>query len=350
MSDELPHEPHKRRPRYRGTHPRKFSEKYKELQGSRYRDDVEKVLARGMTPAGSHRPVCVAEILGILAPQAGELAVDATLGNGGHAFKLLENILPGGRLVGIDLDGIEMARTRTRLLAAGIPATAFVLRQSNFSALPSILAGEGIAGADCFLADLGVSSMQIDNPERGFTFKHDGPLEMRMDPERGLSASDLLATISEVRLREILVANADESSAAAISRALCSRRGKLRTTLALADAIRSALPSCPKGDPEIVKTIRRCFQALRIEVNGEFSALETMLSSLPSCLRPGGRAAVLSFHSGEDRRVEAAFRDGFEKGMYSSIAESFIRPSREEQYNNPRSSSAKLRWAIRRDG
>jgi 16S rRNA (cytosine1402-N4)-methyltransferase len=348
MSDgQPPAEPHKRRPRYRGTHPRKFGEKYKELQSERYRADVEKVLARGMTPAGGHRPICVGEILGILAPKPGEIAVDATLGHGGHSLKLLEGILPGGRLLGLDLDGVEMARTRTLLLAAGIPASALTLRNSNFAALPSVLAEEGIEEVDIFLADLGLSSMQIDNPERGFTFKRDGPLDMRMDPERGLSAAAFLAAVSEERLRGVLAGNADEPRAAEIAGAICRNRGKLRNTRALADAIRSALPPKPKGDPETTRTIRRCFQAIRIEVNGEFPALERLLEDLPACLRPAGRAAILSFHSGEDGRVEAAFREGFEKGLYAAISEAPIRPSREEQYGNPRSSSARLRWAIR---
>ncbi|HCM28437.1 MAG TPA: 16S rRNA (cytosine(1402)-N(4))-methyltransferase [Treponema sp.] len=340
-------EGHKRRKRYRGTHPRSFGEKYKELQADRYREDVEKVLARGATPAGSHRPICVAEIMRLLAPKPGETAVDATLGYGGHALKILQAIQPGGRLVGLDRDGVELRRTEARLLAAGFPAPSLILRHSNFASLPSVLAREGIPGADLFLADLGVSSMQIDNPDRGFTFKRDGPLDMRMDTERGLSAADLLAELPEHRLRELLAENADIAEADEIALAVSLLRGELTTTRALADAIRSALPPAPKGDPAIARTIRRCFQAIRIQVNAEFSSLDTLLAALPSCLLPGGRAAILTFHSGEDRRVEASFNEGLKKGLYESVAAEPIRPSREEQYDNPRSSSAKLRWAVR---
>jgi 16S rRNA (cytosine1402-N4)-methyltransferase len=189
--------------------------------------------------------------------------------------------------------------------------------------------------------------MQIDDPERGFSYKRRGPLDMRMDPERGPSAREYLAGISKDALCDILKANADEENAEAIARAVCSRRGALATTRDLAEAICSAFPELAYKDPAMTRMLRRAFQAIRIEVNGEFSALDALLACLPACLNAGARAAFLSFHSGEDRRIEAAFREGLEGGLYSAVSQEAIRPSREEQYGNPRSSSAKLRWATR---
>ncbi len=340
-------ERHVRRKRYRGSHPRAFSEKYKERNPEKYREDVERVLARGDTPAGSHRSICVAEILSVLAPGPGETAVDATLGHGGHARQILRAILPGGRLYGFDADPIELARTAAAFASEGLPEGAFIPVHANFSILGEVLADAGLAGVDLFLADLGVSSMQLDDPERGFSFKRRGPLDMRMDPGSGRSAREYLAGVPEERLREILAANADEDGAGPIARAVCLRRGSLATTRDLAEAICSAFPELEYKDPAMTRILRRSFQAIRIEVNGEFAALETLLAALPSCLNPGARTAILSFHSGEDRRVEAAFAEGLGRGLYAAVSTEAVRPSREEQYNNPRSSSAKLRWAIR---
>ncbi len=340
-------ERHVRRKRYRGNHPRTFEEKYKELDPARYGADLEKILARGDTPAGSHRSIMVAEILAVLAPKPGETAIDATLGYGGHAREVLARILPGGRLFGFDRDPVELRKTTERLHSLGYPETAFTPVHANFSDLGAWLPASGIAGADVFIADLGLSSMQIDDPLRGFTFKRKGPLDMRMDPSRGESARDFLATVSEQRLRDILVANADEGRAEEIARAICLRRGRIATTRDLAEAICSVFPELSFKDPEMAKTLRRSFQAIRIEVNGEFAALERLLADLPTCLKPGARAAILSFHSGEDRRVEAALASGLAAGLYSAVSTESARPGREERYGNPRSTAAKLRWAIR---
>jgi 16S rRNA (cytosine1402-N4)-methyltransferase len=345
MSDDAGR--HVRRKRYRGSHPRAFSEKYKERQGEKYPEELARVLERGDTPAGSHRSIMVSEILEVLAPRAGEIAVDATLGYGGHARALLKALLPGGRLFGFDLDPLELPKTVRRLEAEGIPPGALVPVHANFASLPAVLAEGGIEGVDLILADLGVSSMQIDDPERGFSFKQRGPLDMRMDPESGDSARGFLATVSEERLGALLRANADEAGAEAIARAICQRRGRLLSTRDLAEAIVSAFPDLAYGDPAMTRILRRAFQAIRIEVNGEFSSLEALLAALPTCLRRGGRVAILSFHSGEDRRVEAAFAAGMERGVYAAISPEPLRPGREEQYGNPRSSSAKLRWALR---
>jgi len=341
-------QPHQRRKRYMGTHPRAFSEKYKELNAELYPLDVERVLARGDTPAGSHRSICVREVLEILAPKPGETAVDTTLGHGGHAMEILKAIQPEGRLYGLDQDPLELAKTEVRLREAGFDESAFVARYRNFSGLTELLAQERVGGVDMILADLGVSSMQIDNPDRGFTFKRDGPLDMRMDPGKGQSAAELLRTIPEARLRAIIEEYSDESEAPVIARVLTQRRGTITTTKALTQAIRDALRSRLNPEDEIRKTIRRTFQALRIEVNGEFEALESLLAALPACLKAGGRAALLCFHSGEENRVEEAFRLGLKEGVYASIAEAGIRPGPEERYQNPRSSSARLWWAIRK--
>jgi 16S rRNA (cytosine1402-N4)-methyltransferase len=338
---------HVRRKRYRGTHPRSFSEKYKELHPENYREDVERVLARGDTPAGSHRPICVKEILEILKPEPGETAVDATLGYGGHAREILKAILPGGRLIGIDRDPIELRKTEERLADEATQEGAFIPVHANFASLAAVITGAGLSGVDVFLADLGVSSMQIDDPERGFSFKRKGPLDMRMDPDQGRSAREYLAALPESELADILRDNADEEAAEAIAHAVHARRDRLVTTRDLTEAILSAFPELEYKDPSMTRILRRAFQAIRIEVNGEFSALDAVLASLPSCLNPGGRAVFLAFHSGEDRRVAASFEEGVGRGLYSSISTEPIRPSREEQYGNPRSSSAKLRWAIR---
>ena len=347
--DPSPPPPHKRRIRYRGTHPRRFAEKYKELNPDRYAADVEKVMAGGKTPAGSHRPICVGEILEILAPKPGEFAVDATLGHGGHALEILRALLPGGRLYGLDVDPLELPRAEARLRATGIPPESLVVRRTNFAGLPQILAREGVPAVDIVLADLGFSSMQIDNPERGFSFKNDGPLDLRMNPHRGQPASALLAGVNEAELTHMLEENADEPRAASIAKAICEARSRnpIVTTKGLAKTVELALRPAGQSEENVDATVRRTFQALRIEVNDEFSALESFLRNLPDCLKPGGRVAILTFHSGEDRRVKKAFQAGERDGSYARIAREVTRPTPEEIRANPRASSAKLRWAVR---
>jgi 16S rRNA (cytosine1402-N4)-methyltransferase len=339
--------PHRRRKRYPGTHPRSFRDKYKELDPARYGEDVAKVIARGGTPAGSHRSICVLETLAALSPLPGEVAIDATLGFGGHARAILAAILPGGRLYALDRDPVELGKTEARLRSEGFGEDVLQCRALNFASIPSFLAAEGIAGVDLVMADLGLSSMQIDNPGRGFTFKRDGPLDMRMNPSEGLSAAELLKRLSARKLGEILEANSDEPDSVAISLAINRHKGTIMSTKALAEAVREAFPGRAKNDPESLKAIRRTFQAIRIEVNGEFSALDALLACLPSCLKPHGRVAILSFHSGEDNRVARAFGIGLDEGVYSAISPEAIHPGREERYANPRSTSAKLRWALR---
>ena len=337
----------RRRPRYPGRNPRRFHEKYKELNPDRYQADVEKIIDSGKTPAGMHRAIMVDEVLAVLAPRPGEIAVDCTLGFGGHARALLARIQPGGLLIGLDVDSIELRRTVDRLRMAGFREDIFRAHRSNFAGLPQVLAAEKLARADLILADLGVSSMQLDNPERGFTFKESGPLDMRMNPAHGETASHFLAHQTEHKLARILEENADEPDARLIASALKSRA--IETTLDLRRRVREALEIARPAidDGEVEKAVRRTFQALRIAVNDEFSALDTFLRQLPASLASGGRAAVLTFHSGEDRRVKKAFDAGQRAGLYQAIADEVARPTPAEIRANPRAAAAKLRWAVR---
>ena len=335
---------HKRRARYSGKNPRRFDQKYKERTPEKYPETVAKVIASGKTPAGTHRPIMVAEILEVLRPQPGELATDCTLGYGGHAQEILARLQPSGRLIGLDADPLELPRTEARLRALGFGTETFTAHRSNFAGLPKVLAAEGITmGIDVILADLGVSSMQLDDPARGFSVKTEGPLDMRMNPQRGQSASALLARIGVEELMVLLEENADEPHAGILARALAGK--SYPSTLALGDAIRKALGN--RQEEQITLSIRRVFQALRIAVNEEFTALETFLRNLPACLRAGGRVAVLTFHSGEDRRVKKAFEAGLRDGLYTEIAREVLRPSPEECRSNTRSTPAKLRWAVK---
>ena len=342
MTGEPP-APRRRRARYAGKYPRRFGEKYKELHPEQYPDTVRKVLDSGKTPAGAHVPILTAEILEALDPQPGDTAVDCTLGYGGHARAMLQRIQPGGRLLGLDVDPLELPKTEARMRRLGFGPDVFVARRSNFAGLPAALAAEALAGADCLLADLGVSSMQLDTPGRGFSFKTPGPLDMRMNPNRGQPASALLLALEPAALAALLEENGDEPHAVVLADALAGRR--LEQTSDLATAVRTALAHV--RDEEREQSVRRVFQALRIAVNEEFTALDTLLRHLPQCINPGGRVAIVSFHSGEDRRVKKAFQAGLRAGLYAAIADDVVRPTTEECRANPRASAAKLRWARR---
>ena len=338
MSEETPH---RRRPRYSGKYPRRFDQKYKELSGNP--ETLARVLASGKTPAGSHVPIMVEEILEVLDPRPGDIAVDCTLGFGGHTRRLLERVAPGGHVLGLDADPLELPKTEAALRAEGFGAEVFTARKSNFAGLHAALAASGFSGANFILADLGVSSMQLDNPARGFTWKSAGPLDMRMNPSRGVSAAQWLSKTTPTALEEALIENADEPDAAALASALAGKN--LETTTDLANAIRTALQN--RSAELVEKSIRRVFQAVRIAVNEEFSALDALLRALPSCLNPGGRVAILTFHSGEDRRVKKAFQSFFREGVFQDISYDVIRASPQECRANPRATSAKLRWARR---
>lgn len=334
---------HRRRVRYAGTHPRKFEEKYKERDPQKYSETVSKVLESGKTPAGTHRPIMVQEILSVLGPRPGNRVVDATLGYGGHTMELLRHVAPGGHVLGLDCDPIELPKTEQRMTAAGFGPDVFTARRSNYAGILHALSVVSWPSADCILADLGVSSMQLDDPSRGFSVKNAGPLDMRMNPNKGVAASEYLSSVEADSLEAVLLENADEPNAGVLARRLASRTFK--TTSELASAIRQCLSSSPPEEQKLA--IRRVFQALRIVVNDEFGSLETFLRHLPSALSHGGRVAILTFHSGEDRRVKKAFREGLAAGVYSAISDTVGRASAEERRANPRSIPAKLRWAVR---
>lgn len=341
---------HQRRVRYKGTHPKAFHEKYKELQPEKYADDVAKIIQRGSTPAGMHRSICVKEILEFLQITPGQTGLDATLGYGGHTLEMLKCLNSSGALYAIDVDPLELPRTRERLERLGYGPKILKIRQMNFSKIDQIVVESG--PLNFVLADLGVSSMQIDNPERGFSFKKDGPLDLRLDPHKGKSAAARLKTVSQDELEGMLIENADEPHAAEIARAIVSEIKKgtdITTTTQLQQIIQDALKFIPEKsrNEEIKKSCQRCFQALRIDVNDEFEVLDEFLEKLPSVLAPGGRVAILSFHSGEDRLVKKSFKRFFREGVYREIAPDPIRPSPEECHTNSRARSAKLRWAVK---
>ena len=346
-NSEKPAAAHKRRARYSGTHPRGFAEKYKELNPEKYPETVAKVMAAGKTPAGMHRPIMVEEILRVLEVKAGQTVVDCTLGYGGHAAEVLKRLRPGGKLIALDADPLEISRTEERLRGAGWTAEELIVRQSNFAALPRELGELQIEGVDAILADLGVSSMQLDDPARGFTFKNDGPLDLRLNPRKGRSAAEWLGTVSYEKLVEVLRENADEKHAELIGEAIIQQQDQIKTTRQLAALIKAAINRLPRAvrEREGDAPIRRTFQALRIAVNDEFGVLENLLRVLPQCLKPGGRVAILTFHSGEDRRVKRSFQEGYRAGVYGSVADEPLRAGAAENHANPRSSSAKLRWA-----
>lgn len=348
MDNEEPK--HVRRKRYKGTHPKAFKEKYKELQPEIYSDDVAKVIDQGKTPAGTHRPICVDEILDCLKIAPGQIGLDATLGYGGHSLEILKTLQSSGHLYAIDVDPYELPRTKTRLEQLGFGSEILTVKQLNFSEIDQIVSEAG--KLNFALADLGVSSMQIDNPERGFSFKAEGPLDLRLNPMNGYSAADLLKNISQRSLAEILVANADEPYYETISGAIVKTIAKgieIKTTTQLKNIISDALEflTAEERKEEIKKSCQRCFQALRIEVNNEFEVLDIFLDKLPECLAAGGKVAILTFHSGEDRRVKKSFQYLNREGIYSEVSPDPIRASSQECASNPRARSAKLRWAIK---
>ena len=341
---------HQRRPRYKGTHPKAYKDKYKELQPEKYADTVEKVMQKGSTPAGMHRSICVNEILDFLAIKPGQIGLDATLGFGGHTQAMLQCLEGQGHLYATDVDAIELPRTQKRLEDNGYGPEILTIRHLNFSQIDEI--ARESEPLDFVLADLGVSSMQIDNPERGFSFKFEGPLDLRLNPEKGISAAKRLKTISLDELEGMFVENADEPNAAAIATAIIAKRNKgidLATTTQLQETIKEALKNIPGSNSKetMKKTCQRCFQALRIDVNDEYEVLYEFLEKLPDVLAPGGRVAILSFHSGEDRLVKKSFQRFFREGIYREVAPGPLRPSAEECHANGRARSAKLRWAIK---
>ena len=342
---------HKRRVRYAGTHPRSYKEKYKEHQPEKYADTIEKVIRKGSTPAGMHISIMVKEILDFLQIKPGQTGLDATLGYGGHTKEMLKCLEGQGHIYGLDVDPIESAKTKERLEKQGFGEDILTVRLQNFADIDRVSEETG-KKFDFILADLGVSSMQIDNPDRGFSYKVEGPLDLRMNPEKGFSAAQRLKEVSLEELQGMLIENSDEPYAEEISKTIMNwrKRGKaIETTTQLKAAIEEALRFIPEKDRKeaVKKSCARTFQALRIDVNSEFEVLYAFLEKLPGVLAPGGRVAVLTFHSGEDRLVKQMFKQFYKEGIYSDIAKDVIRPSAEECARNSRAKSTKMRWAIR---
>lgn len=341
---------HKRRVRYSGTHPKTFKEKYKEQNPEKYADTIEKVIRKGSTPAGMHISICVDEILDFFKIKPGQKGLDATLGYGGHTQELLKCLEGKGHIYALDVDPIEIEKTKKRLASKGFGPEILTVKQINFANIDQV--AEEAGKFDFVLADLGVSSMQIDNPERGFTYKFEGPLDLRLNPEKGISAAERLFDITEEELQGMLEENSDEPYAKEIAREVIRRnrrKDKIETTTQFKETIEAALSFIPEKERKeaVKKSCQRCFQALRIDVNSEFEVLYNFLDKLPEVLVPGGRVAILTFHSGEDRLVKKAFKAGKKMGIYREIAEDVIRPSAEECNRNPRARSTKMRWAVR---
>ena len=342
--------PHVRRKRYSGTHPKKFEEKYKELNPEKYADTIEHVISKGITPAGMHISICVNEILDFLQIKPGQKGLDATFGYGGHTRKMLEKLEGDGHMYALDIDPIEIKKTTGRLRDAGYGEDILTVKQMNFADIDKLVPESGLF--DFVLADLGVSSMQIDNPERGFSYKVDGPLDLRLNPEAGVSAAERLAELDEDEIIGMLVENSDEPYAEQIAAQIMreqKRKHAIDTTTALRQVIEKALEFLPEAERRemVKKSCQRTFQALRIDVNSEFEVLDAFLSKLPGILAPGGRVAILTFHSGEDRMVKKYFKQMEKDGIYSEAAKDVIRPSAEECARNSRARSTKMRWAIK---
>ncbi|MDF3005695.1 MAG: S-adenosyl-methyltransferase MraW [Oscillospiraceae bacterium] len=341
---------YKRRVRYKGTHPRSFNEKYKELQPEKYVDTVAKIIQKGNTPAGMHISICVKEIIEFLKIKPGQTGLDATLGYGGHTLEMLKCLEAKGHLYALDVDPIEISKTRERLEHLGYGPEILTIKHLNFANIDQVAAEAG--SFDFILADLGVSSMQIDNPDRGFSYKREGPLDLRLNPEKGISAAERLKTITQEELEGMLLENSDEPHAEIISRAIVSEIENgtdISTTTKLQQIIGDALQFIPISERKeaIKKSCQRTFQALRIDVNSEFEVLFEFLEKLPNVLAKGGRVAILTFHSGEDRLVKKSFKSLLREGVYSEIATEVIRPTVEECNMNSRARSAKMRWAIK---
>jgi len=342
---------HKRRVRYSGTHPKSYKEKYKEHNPEKYADTIEKVIRKGSTPAGMHISIMVQEILDFLQIKPGMTGLDATLGYGGHTKAMLQKLNGQGHIYALDVDPIESAKTKERLANQGFGEEILTVRLQNFADIDLVTKDTG-KKFDFILADLGVSSMQIDNPERGFSYKVEGPLDLRLNPLKGTSAAERLKEVTEEELVGMLVENSDEPYAEEIAREVIKRnrrKNPIKTTTQFKETIEEALKFLPEEERKeaVKKSCARCFQALRIDVNSEFEVLYSFMEKLPGILAPGGRVAILTFHSGEDRLVKKFLKDGLKNGSYSEISEDVIRPSAEECNRNPRARSTKMRWAIR---
>ena len=341
---------HKRRVHYKGKYPKKFEEKYKELQPEKYGDTIAHVIEKGNTPAGMHISIMVKEILDFLQIKPGEIGFDATLGYGGHTKAMLERLEGQGHIYATDVDPEESAKTKKRLADLGFGEEILTVRLQNFCTIDEI--AKEVGGFDFILADLGVTSMQIDNPKRCFSFKVDGPLDLRLNQEAGISAAERLDTITREELAGMLYENSDEPYCEELAKAITDeiRKGnRIDTTTKLRAVIEKTLDFLPEKEKKdtIKKTCQRTFQALRIDVNREFEVLYEFMEKLPDALRPGGRVAILTFHSGEDKLVKRALKEGYKAGIYADYAKDVVRPSAQECVKNGRARSTKMRWAVK---
>jgi 16S rRNA (cytosine1402-N4)-methyltransferase len=293
-------------------------------------------------PSPRHVAVLPREVVELLAPAPGQVFVDATVGVGGHARLLAERLGPGGRLIGLDQDADMLELARPRL--AGLPVT---LVHANFDRLPRVLRELGLETVDGILADLGVCSDQLDEAERGLSFQQPGPLDMRLDARQGETAADLLRRLSERDLADLIWAYGEERFSRRIARKVVEtrKRAPLETTEQLAALVRGCVPR-PKGRRHLIDPATRVFQALRIAVNDELGALDRLLEALPRWVRPGGRAALISFHSLEDRRVKQTFRN---REVWRELTRKPLQAGEDEVRQNPRARSAKLRAAVRKE-
>lgn len=347
--------PHRRRARYSGTHPKRFAEKYKEHAIEAHPELLAHLREKGKTPASTHVPILVDEVMKILHPSAGEIIADCTLGYGGHAAEFARRIGKTGKLVGLDVDGRQLERTRVRL--GGLyPDVPMAFCRSNFAGIANIMRQESPEGFDILFADLGLSSMQIDDPERGMSYRQNGPLDMRMDDRRKQTAADLLNTLSEEDLAEALRDLSDEPDSLAIAQRIVEHRRRqpllsIRQLVELVFEVKGLTTAEYKRQQRQrqgrLHPAARTFQTLRMLVNDELGALKELLRVAPYCLRGGGRIGIISFHSGEDRLVKHAFADGYRAGLYAAISDEVITPTREEIAANSRSASAKFRWAVK---
>ena len=345
--------PHKRRIRYSGKYPKRYEEKYKELNPEKYTDIVEHVKAKGNTPAGMHISIMKQEIADFLQVIPGMRGADCTFGYGGHSEMFLKALDGKGHLVSLDVDPIESEKSKARLRNKGYGEAVFDVRLTNFANIDQV--ADEFGKFDFLLADLGVSSMQIDNPERGFSYKIEGNLDLRMDPTKGITAAERLMSCSREELEELFIVNADEPYADYIAKEVIqAKRTKndIKTTGQFKEVIENALKKAKVPEAElkeaVKKSCQRCFQALRIDINGEYDALESLMNKLPEVMNPGGRIAILTFHSGEDRIVKQYFKEFARQGIYDEVARDVIRPGAKECNDNPRARSTKMRWAIRK--
>ena len=355
QSESSENKPHQRRVRYSGTHPKRFAEKYKEHAIEDNPDLRAHLREKGKTPAGTHIPILVDEIMETLNPSPGEVVVDCTLGYGGHAAQFAQRIGKTGKLIGVDADSDEMERTRQRL-AAQCRDVPMAFYRSNFAGVANITRKESPDGFDIIFADLGLSSMQIDNPDRGMSYRHDGPLDMRMDDRRQHTAADLLNTLSEEALSEAMWELSDEPDHHAIAQRIVEQREsepfkRIMQLVELVMAVKGLTVIDYKHQQRHklggLHPAARTFQTLRMLVNDETAALKELLRVAVYCLCPGGRIGIISFHSGEDRLVKHAFANGLCDGLYQAISDEPITPSRAEIAANTRSASAKFRWAVK---